>query len=94
MNQGDAEYRGPIRVTVGLSYAESWIREWCTRFCDVTFPVRSPQARGDADVRDDGPRAPPAPLEVLQRQAVLYGYQDPDPDHDYLGPSTAPVITS
>jgi hypothetical protein len=38
-----------------------------------------------ADVRDDDPRAPPAPLEVLQRQAVLYGYQDPDPAHNYLG---------
>ena len=35
---GAAAYRGPIRTTVGLSYAESWIREWCTQFCDVTFP--------------------------------------------------------
>jgi hypothetical protein len=24
-------------------------------------------------------------LHVLRQQAVLYGYQDPHPDHDYLG---------
>jgi len=27
----------------------------------------------------------PSPREVLERQAVLHGYQDPDPDHDHLG---------
>ena len=31
------------------------------------------------------PVLPPAILEVLRQQAVLYGYQAPDPDHDYLG---------
>lgn len=31
------------------------------------------------------PVLPPAALEVLRQQAVLYGYQDPDPDHGYLG---------
>jgi hypothetical protein len=31
-------YLRPIRATVGLSYAESWMPEWCTKFCDVTFP--------------------------------------------------------
>ena len=28
---------------------------------------------------------PPAAIEVLRQQAVLCGYQDPDPDHDYVG---------
>ena len=38
MNRGDAEYRGSIRATVGLSYDESWVPEWRTQFCDVSLP--------------------------------------------------------
>ncbi len=31
------------------------------------------------------PVLPPAAIEILRQQAVLYGYQDPDHDHDYHG---------
>lgn len=69
---------------MGLSYDESWIPEWCTQFCGVTFP-RVPLAPGETQTFEMTiPVLPPAMLGVLQQQAVLYGYQDPDPDHDYI----------
>jgi hypothetical protein len=47
--------------------------EWCTQFCGVTFP------RGRLDPGETQtfaitiPVLPPAAIEVLRQQAVLYG---------------------
>jgi len=57
-------------------------RDWCRdRAGQSTLAIRV----AIADVRDDRPRAFRRLLDVLRQQAVLCGYRDPDPDHDYVG---------
>jgi hypothetical protein len=70
-------------VTVGLSYAESWISESCTQFCDATFPRGRLDPGQTQTFEMTIPVLPPSKLEALRQHALVYGYQDPDPDRDY-----------
>lgn len=70
---------------MGLSYAESWVPEWRTQFCDVTFPRGRLEPRETQTFELAIPVLRSSLLEGLRQQAVLYGYEDPDPDHDYVG---------
>ena len=86
-NLGAKRYVGPCTIDAGLAYSRQWIPEWCTVF-DTHDAGIIDLMPGEAVALTFPLDEVPADLYDLFRsrlETMWTGYEDTDPDYDYVG---------